>query len=48
MGFVDYTYSCAAKGCLKDCLLPVEMMHPDSINDIYIETLPMIWKQMEI
>jgi hypothetical protein len=43
-----YTYYCAANGCLRDRSLPVEMVHPDSINDLYIETFPMIGKQMEI
>jgi hypothetical protein len=46
-GVISSTY-CSGNGCLKDCSLPVEMMHSDSINDIYIETFSMIGKQMEI
>ena len=43
-----YTYSYLEKACHKDCLLAVEMMNFDSINDIYIVTSAMIGKQMEI
>jgi hypothetical protein len=32
----DFTHS-AAKVCLKDCLLRVEIVHPDSINDMHNE-----------
>jgi hypothetical protein len=37
-----------AKGSCTECPLRVEMRCPDSINDIYIDTFPMIRKQMEI
>ena len=33
----SFTYYSAVNGCLKDCSLPVVMMHADSINDLYIE-----------
>jgi len=43
--FAHYT---SAKGFFMDCSLRVEMMWPDSINDIYIETFLIIGKQMQI
>jgi hypothetical protein len=46
--FNAFTYYSADTGCLSDCPLPVEMMYPDSKNDIDIETFSMIGKQMEI
>ena len=42
------TYYSAARGCLTDCSLRVEMTCPDSINVIYIETFSMNGKPMEI
>jgi len=42
------TYYSAPKGCFIDCSLRVEKLHPDSIDDLYIKTFPMIRKQMEI
>jgi hypothetical protein len=46
--FARYTYYSAAKGSFIDCSLRLGMMHPDSMNNIYIETFSMIGKQMEI
>jgi hypothetical protein len=40
--FTYITYYSAARGCLRGRSLLLEMMHPDSINDIYSETFPMI------
>jgi len=42
-----YTYT-STEGCLKDCSLSIEMMHPDSTYQMNIETFSIIWKPMEI
>jgi len=34
------TYYISAEGCFTDCSLRVEMVHPDSINEIHIENIP--------
>ena len=44
----EFTYYTSAKGCLKDCSLSIEMMHPDSTYQMNIETFSIIWKPMEI
>jgi hypothetical protein len=41
----ENTYSSTARGCLTECLLPIEMMHPDSIKGNHIETFSMTRKQ---
>jgi len=48
LNFTYDTYYTSAKGCLTDCSLRVEKVHPDSIDDLYIKTFPMVGKQMEI
>jgi len=42
----DYTCYCSAKDCLTECLLPLEIVYPDSMSDLYIETFPLIGKPM--
>ena len=48
LGNDAFTYYSAARDCLRGHLLVLEMMHPNSINDLCIETFSMIGKQMEI
>ena len=43
-GFTGYTYYASAKGYFMDYSLRVEMTWPDSMNDMYIETFPVIGK----
>ncbi len=45
---LTFTYESAVRGYLRDRPLRVEMMHRDSINDLYIATFSMIMKQTEI
>ena len=42
----NFTYKCSGKGTLEDCLLRAEMVHPDSMNVVYIETFSVFRKQM--
>jgi hypothetical protein len=42
------THYCSAEGCFADRSLRVEVMHPVSMNDFYIETFSMTGKPVEI
>jgi len=44
----DSTYYCAAKGCLTDRSLPMEMMHPGSTYEKHIESSSMVWEPVDI